>query len=292
MIEYRQILNVAVQHNYHRGGLCRCLDFRPTSETCAAIDRADLLLRKTLHGIELLGNTSRVDALRSMAQDEAEAMSFDFRVHATDPEFRSYTEPFTDAVEAMLYFDNRALDGRGEHSLSAGEFASAADLRPLDAAEFDGVLTPRDRLLPPEFVLRLYAGSGEGSLLDRWPEAGSTAYRIGFVSRSRHWKYYLLGKMINNGSAGAYFIADADQRIEFESGGEQFLSGRKRAWTFRSKQRIPLHENYRFRFQLKQKTRSGETVIIPTLPFASIGQVGRETIAEQETTVSEIYINS
>ena len=154
------------------------------------------------------------------------------------------------------------------------------------------MLSQQDRLLPPEFVLRLFAHSDRGPLLQQWLEPAETLYRIGFDSRRRYWKYYLLGRMLNNGPGQVYFIDDADKRIEFESTGEQVLSNNKRAWTFRSKQQIPLNENYQYRFQLKQKGQNGETVLIPSLPFASVSQMGMETIARQQAIVSEIYINS
>jgi hypothetical protein len=73
---------------------------------------------------------------------------------------------------------------------------------------------------------------------------------------------------------------------------EEMLADNRIAYTFRSKQQIPLNEHYPFRFQLKQKAQGDETVVIPRLPVASVRQVGMEAVAEQVTIVSEIYINS
>ena len=245
-----------------------------------------------MDGIQIVHDRDRIDALRMMALDRQEPLSFDFRVHAMDPEFRSYTEPFAESAGAILYFDNRKAAAPGETWLTAGETVADADLRPADAAEFDGVLDQRQRLMPPEFVLRLYAESEQGPLLEHWLDAEPTVYRIAFASRSRYWKYYLLGRMVSHGPGQDLFIDDADKRIEFESMGEETLPDRKRAYTFRSKQRIPLNEQYRYRFQLKKKGQNGETVLIPSLPFASVRQAGMERIAEQQAIVSEIYINS
>ena len=256
------------------------------------LERAGLLLRNTETGIQLVYDKHQLEGLQMLAQDAAEPLSFDFRVFATDPDFRNYTEPFADAIDAILYFDNRRATGKGDISLTDNETASGDDFRPLDAAEFEDVLKPRDRLQPPEFVLRLYAESERGALLQQWLEDAPTTYRIRFDSRRRYWKYYLLGKIPGSTSEPSFFIDDADRQIEFESIGEEILGGSKRAFTFRSKQQIPLNERYQYRFQLKQKGQNGETVLIPSLPFASIRQVGMETIAQQQAIVSEIYINS
>jgi len=289
---YQTLLSVAVEHRYHSGGRCNCLDFQPTKNTRAVLERAGLLLRNTADGIQLVCDKHRLDGLWMMAQDETEPLSFDFRVYATDPEFRNYTEPFTDATDAILYFDNRRASGTGDISLTDLETASGDDFRSLEAADFEDVLEPRDRLLMPVFVLRLYAESDRGELLQQWLEDGPTTYRIRFDSRRRYWKYYLLGRIPGSASDSSFFIDDADQQIEFESIGEEILGGSKRAFTFRSKQQIPLNERYQYRFQLKQKGQNGETVLIPRLPFASIRQIGMETIAQQQAVVSEIYVNS
>lgn len=289
---YQTLLTVAVEHRYNRGGACRCLDFRPTARTRRLLEQGGMLLRATADGIRIVYDRDRLEALQLLAGNEQDPFSFDFRVFATDPEFRIYTEPYAAAADQILYFDNRAAATAAEVRLGASGQASDADLRPADAAEFDGVLEQRDRLVAPEFVLRLFAESDRGPLLEQWLGDEPTVYRIGFDSRSRYWKYYLLGRILNNGAEPQYFIDDADRRIEFEATGEEFLADRKRAVTFRSKQRIPLNEHYRYRFQLKKKGQNGETVVIPSLPFASVKQVGMERIAEQDAIVSEIYINS
>ncbi len=116
---------------------------------------------------------------------------------------------------------------------------------------------------------------------------------MGFNSRKRYWKYYLLGKMVKGKNSNqGFYIDDADHRVEFETMDEETLSNQSLAYTFRSKQKIPLNERYSFQFQLKQKLQGAETVVIPRLPHAGVGQLGKEEIANQNSIVSEIYINS
>ncbi len=87
-------------------------------------------------------------------------------------------------------------------------------------------------------------------------------------------------------------IVDPDNKVEFETTGEERLPNQSIAYTFRSKQQIPLYERYPYRFELRQKGKAGETTVIPSLPVASVKQFGKDAKAEQEIIVSEIYINS
>lgn len=282
-----------MEHGYNLNGACPCLDFQPAANTRAVFDKAGLLYRKTSDGIEIFYDQSCLDALQMFAQDSQEALSFDFKVYSTDPEFRGYTEPFPGIDGEILYFDNRAAKGSGTNFLNAADVVSTQDFKSTNADDIKALLNARDHLLPPVFVLRIFAETTKGALLQQWLDPEPTVYALRFASRQRYWKYYLLGRMVNNnGSSAGYYVDDPERKIEFESTGEETLSGRKLAYTFRSKQQIPLTENYQYRFQLKRKGQNGETVVIPSLPVASVRQVGKDTVAEQDATVSEIYINS
>lgn len=279
-----------MQHNYNSSGICTCLEFRPVPETAKLIDNLGLLWRKTVDGIELIHDQQRREALDLQAGSEP--VSFDFKVFASDPHFKSYSEPYTGAEIELLYFDNRAADGPGAHELSATGTASQQDLIDANAAEVEDLLTMRDRLTPPVFVLRLFGGE-RGEHLKRWLDGGTQVYTIRFTSRKRYWKYYLLGATVSGKAAqNEYRVVDPDKQIEFEATGEEALADRRMARTFRSKQPIPLNEYYSYRFQLQQQGRNGEAIVIPGLPHPGLGQVGTDTVAQQPATVAEIYINS
>ncbi len=293
MSHYQTLLRVAVEHSYNLNGVCACLNFCATEKTQSLLANAGLLINKTGDGIRIAYDKTRLEALELYAQDPQEPLSFDFKVYSIDPDFKSYTEPYTAAAEGILYFDNHAASGPGKQSLSVSEYVSSKDIKSPDSIEFQGVLSQKDRLLPPEFVLRIFAGNKEGSLLQRWLEPEPVTYSIAFDCRQRYWKYYLLGKLVGkNKSNNGFRVVDPDKQVEFEATGEEWLADRRMAYTFRSKQPIPLNERYPFRFQLKQTDQGDETVVIQRLPVASVRQAGTDTVAEQATVVSEIYINS
>jgi hypothetical protein len=269
------------------------LNFSPTDKTRSLLRNSELLYKDTVNGIQVVCDLARIEALEMYALDQDDPFSLDFKVTSGDPDFKSYSEPFSGAGSELLYFDNRATTGSGNQSITATEFVSRQDLRPLEAAEFEGVLSRRERLTPPDFVIRIFAENDKGSLLKHWLENPPTSYSIKFNSRKRFWKYYLLGRVVGSTAArDELYIFDPDNKVEFETVGEERLSDQSLAYTFRSRQQIPLTEHYPYRFQLRQKGRSGESTVISSLPVATIGQFGRETMADKEVIVSEIYINS
>jgi len=289
MGSYQALLNIAVEHGFYTDGACSCLDFQPTEKTRRIFDNAGLLQKKTADGIQIVYDESRLEALKLYAEDPQEPLCFEFKVYSNDAQFRSYTEPFADMGKGILYLDNRATTaGDGKISLSVFEYVSNDDLKKTDSDELRDMISQRDRLLPPLFVVKIFAETAQASHIEAWLESELTSYSIVFNARQTFWKYYLLGKMANAGS----YIFDPDNQVEFEALGETSLPDRRMALTFRSKQSIPLNEYYDFRFQLKQQGPGGENVLINRLPVACITRTGREVVAEQRMVVSEIYINS
>ena len=293
MSYYQTLLSVAVEHSYNSSGVCPSLNFYPTDRTRTLFANAGLLSRETIDGIQIVYDQDRIEALEMYALDQDEPLSFDFKISSSDPDFKSYTEPYTGAEGEILYFDNRAIVGPGQQVISDSEFVSDKDFRQPGSDELKDLLTQKERLIPPEFVLRIFAHNNKGSLLKQWLGKPPTIYSIRFNSRQRYWKYYLLGKIIRaDNTNNGFRIVDPDNKVEFETTGEERLPNQSIAYTFRSMQQIPLYEQYPYRFQLRQKGKAGETTVIPRLPVASVKQFGKDAMAEQEIIVSEIYINS
>lgn len=286
---YKSLLNIVVEHGFYSSGACSCLNFHPTEQTRRIFENAGLLQRKASHGIQIVYDESRLEALKLYAQDRQEPLCFEFKVYSSDPQFRSYTEPFSDMANGIIYLDNRAITAaEGNISLSAFEYVSKADLKKTDSDELKNIIHHKDRLLPPLFVLKIFAETERFSHIEQWLEPDLTSYSIVFNARQTFWKYYLLGNMARKSS----YIFDPDHQVEFDTLGETSLPDQRVALTFRSKQSIPLNEHYDFRFQLKERAPGGGNVLINRLPVACITQTGREVVTEQRMVVSEIYINS
>ncbi len=293
MSNYQTLFSITVEHDYFQGGACNSLEFIPTEKTTVLCENAGMLCKNKAAGMQVIYDKDRLEALQMYARDPREVLSFDFKIYSRDSDFRSYTEPFAAASDGLLYFDNLTTSGSKAWALSASDQVSGLDFKQFDASELKPVLSPKDRLLPPVFTLRIFSSNKQGSLLAQWLDPEPVLYLIRFASRQRYWKYYLLGRLMQQReSKNPYLVVDADRQVEFEAMGEEQLSDQRRAYTFRSKRRLPLHEQYPYRFQLIQRERNGETVVIDSLPVASIKQFGMDTVAEQASFVSEIYINS
>lgn len=335
---YKTLLSVTLTHSYNQSGVCSCLKFYPSEKTQAVLKNAGLVCKEIGGGIQILYDQSRLEALELYAQDPQEALSFDFKVYSQDPEFGDYTEPFAADADGVFCFDNRATNGSGPQKLpapmhvsfedldraesnerreselrelkkftdlskeEAQEFKTLVDLNDQFLRELNHILSRKDRLQAPEFVLRIYAANQHGSLLEQWLAQAPTVYSIGFNSRKRYWKYYLTGRLVSDLTTSNDFEivattkqakqAKAIKPYEFEATGEKQLSDKRLAYTFRSKTPIPCQETYPFRFELKQKGQSSKIKGIENLPIASNKRVGIDTIDKKPAVVSEIYINS
>ncbi len=287
MAMYQTLLNIRIEHGFYQSGICHSLKFRPTGNTSCLLDNCNLLLKKTDSGIQIIYQTSSLEALQAYAEDETTPLQFDFKVYASDPYFRSYSEPYADRDQRILYFSNQRTQFDVQMGLMQDDYASPQDWISFDAPELQDIIEPEDSLLPPEFVIHISALTEQGLQLEHWLAASTPAYTIAFKSRERYWIYYLLGGMAHDN----YYILDQDRHIEFDALGQVKLADRKQAYAFRSRHSIPLNDYYAYRFQLKERNAGGERVVINRLPVASIAHIGKEVIAERETIVSEIYIN-
>jgi hypothetical protein len=287
------LLSVAVEHNYNLNSICTCLEFTPTKKTQSLLDNAGLIFKKTTDGIRIIYDEDNLECLELYVQDVEEPLSFDFKVYSKDLDFKSYSEPHTIVADSILYFDNLSTSGTGKQNLSVSKFVSSKDVNKMDSTACKEILSQKEQLLPPEFIVRIFANNDKGQLLDQWIGSEATIYSITFDTRRRYWKYYLLGQLVSNKKSSKDFcIVDPDKQVEFEATGEELLSNQSLAYTYRSKQQIRFSDNYPFRFQLRQKNQDDEIVVINHLPVANVKQIGTDTVANQKTVVAEIYINS
>ena len=289
MGSYLPLFGIEVEHTYFSTGWCVGLEFVPTPESRKFIEKAGLLIRHTQSGVRIFFDQHSSEALRLFATDPDEPLRFVFKVFNRRRFFRAYTELTTPEEDAILYFDNQGgkIDVTGRHRLHDADYVSAKDFEKLNSPKIAGILSRKDRLLKPEFIVSVRFGEKEIRILDVASKNAYPTYYLKFRARETFWKYYLLGSMTKKKS----YIADLNNETEFEDTGQTALPGNRIALTFRSKKKIPLQEKSEFRFQLKEKDPNGGKVLIKRLPVASAGQFYREIIDGNEAIVSEIFIN-
>ena len=286
---YLPLFSVEVEHTYFSKGWCAGLDFVPTPDSLMFIEKAGLLIRHTPNGVRVFFDQNSNEALRLYATGTDEPLRLAFKVFAREMFFRAYTEITTPEEDSILYFDNRGggFESTNRFRLHETEFVSAKDFEKLNSPRIADILSRKDRLLKPEFIVSIGLGQKEIQILDAASKTAYHNYYLKFQARETFWKYYLLGSMTKNKS----YIADLNNETEFEDTGRASLPDNRRALTFRSKQRIPLREKSEYRFQLREKNPNGGKVIIRRLPVASAGQYYKELVDGKEAIVSEIFIN-
>ena len=289
MSDYQTLFDIQIAHDYFVGELCACLEYIPTDTTVRIMRNTGLVMRKSNHGFWVAFDRDYRDAMQLQLAETGEGLDLVFKVYTTDPQFRTYTEPFSESTQGVLYFTNRIMPSSANHKarLHAGKVVSTEDFLEVEAEELQGVLDRKDRLIPPVSVIRIHADQRSNPLFDKKNNAKSPSFTVQFTARRTYWKYFLQG---NKADVDA-FIFDPDGRVEFDATGPDRLADGSSVLTYRSKQSIPMNERFDFRFQLKQRKNGIDKVLYKQLPFARAGQTGKEVVAQQAIAVSEIYIN-
>jgi hypothetical protein len=286
---YLPLFSFAVEHTFFSSGTRADLDVLPTLKSSVILKNSGLLSRKTVNGVSIFYDQSRVEALQLYIADRDEPLRFEFKVFSNNKSFDLYTEPTPTQPDAILHFDTNTVtvDQSGRLRLHEQDYVSQKDFAPLTAPLFNDLLSPKDRLVKPTLTVTIHGKDLGIHPPDKFHEMVSKHYYVSFKTREVVWKYYLLGDI---GKTSAY-IADLNNETEFESAGEAVLPDHRTALTFRSKGPIPLRDRSHYRFQLKDRGSGGSKVLIQRLPVASPDQFYLDMIDGEEVMVSEIYIN-
>lgn len=283
MAGYKTLFTVSVAHAYFAGGWWQGLDFALDQATAKLVAGADLLVRRTEHGIGVFFDPDKLLALRLLAAGDAGVLGFRFKMRAQDRTFETYTSPsFRQEGKVLLFRDQgTAADGAtGGIRLGKREVASMDDLEDIDALVAEGALTDRESRVPPDFIMDLAVPLEDAVDTPR-------AYLVRFDARQAFWKYYLLG----NAKREQAFIVDLDSQVEFLPCGEALLPGNKSSVAFRSKERIPISERSGYRFQLREQVNGVTRTLVKRLPVASESRLGRDTIDGKPEIILECFVN-
>ena len=285
---FRPLFEITVEHSYFNGA-CDCLKFVPSIATRRMLGNGGLLLRKYAGGIVMLYDHGRTDAMQYFLEHDADGLNFEFKAYATDPDFKTYTEPFPEKKAQLLYFSNEstAIPTDGEIRLHEPEHVTSMNFTSMNSAPLQDVLIQKDRFMPPVFVVKIHADKRSNPLFDTRFRSRSPRFRLNFAARQTYWKYYLHSDKVDESA----YIHDPEDRVEFEQTGPVKLSDGRTVLTYSSKRPIALNRKYDFRFQLIQHGNGGEKILYRQLPLASVNQIGKELVAKKTNVVSEIYIN-
>ncbi len=302
---YVPLVSVEVSHDFFATGQCQSLVFVPTPVSAIGLDETGLLARTTSHGLQVFYDTALTERLLlSLTQPEV-PVHLAYKVFSRDPCFANYTEPSLFQDDAIVYLATRPAPGTGR--LHAAESVSSGDFARLDDPRVADLLSPRDRLVRPLWLLdvdmacvlpprqdtappRRQARGRAGRLSVASAPASPVVpqvYTVRFKARQTFWKYYLCGEFAREGLA----ITDLDQQLAFTATGQERLANQRLAMTFRSTTPIPLQERPAYRLQLREGGAGNGKVLMRRLPVASAQQLSRDSVGGEQAVIAEVFIH-
>ena len=293
MSQYSHLFGIEIRHSFFSSGLCQDIDVIPTPQTALKLHNGGMLFRGAGSGIRVFYDQERLDSLRMLADDD-DGLNLVFKAYSTDSYFMNYTEGGPAQDDTVRYFEssNAVAGNDGALRLHANEYSGISDFKPLDFPGFQDVLTAKDQLVNPTFVVKINVPKeyvdGLGNDAPGGVSGAPRNYFINFQERQTVWKYYLLGEFARND----VYVADLDNSTEFEPSVSEVLADHRTAWTIRSKTPLPMREQSEYRFQLREHASGNGKVLIRRLPVASAANIGVEQSGSQSFLVSEMYINS
>ncbi|MCP5244474.1 MAG: hypothetical protein H6937_00295 [Burkholderiales bacterium] len=286
MGSYQLLFSVTVEHMYFTDHACKSLEFVPTHATAHLFRQSGLLSRISENRLSVFFEDDKLDTLQLYAQDD---FAFSYKVFSRDSNFSKYTLPAIQPDDAILYFDNQSLnsDKDGRYLLHDGAYVSEADYVELNAPVVTDCFESRDYHVKPSFIVHI-AIQKDSQLLSL--DQGNRQLRqffISFASNKTVWKYYFVGDLARRN----LYIADLDNKIQFEEIGNAVLPGNRTAKMLQSTQAIQMLEQPQQRLQLKESLELRDKVLINRLPNASIHQINGEVINGKIESVSEVYVH-
>ena len=256
----------------------------PTAACKRLLENTGSLLKTNAGSLEIHFNQTKLDVLHLYARDKQEPLVFCFKVFSKDPYVTNYTDLASFPKNSVLFFDNRRAPNPGADSirLNQEQFVSMQDFEALTSERFDKILSKKDRIKKPFFIVNIAVSEAHLSQPDQ-----PKHYGVEFATRKTRWKYYLLNELTQKN----LYISDSKNEVEFEKSNGSNLIGEKSAVVFRSTTALPLLENSHYRFQLKEKNSGNGRTLINRLPVASPDQICLDKLQNEEITASEIFIN-
>lgn len=272
---YQALASVEVSHRYGAEGRVGDLRWQPTAATAAWLRSSGAVVRPGAGRLDVLLPAAQ----RALWQDAA-VPDLVWCVTALAPAFAQVTHGLPPQPGHTFCFDSaqaRPDDDGGAPWLHAGATAGSAEACSTDGPHLRQALGPRERLVPPSFVLSLPWHTLRG---------GGCRWRIAFGARAPVWKYCLLGDW----PAPALQVVDLDHLVQFSEPVAEQLDDGLPLLAFRSADGIELRERAPQRFALHSRVATPPRVVVPRLPVAGTEAFARETLAGVPTLVSAIYV--
>jgi len=130
MGQYRPMFNIALEHDFFRGGKFPGISLKPTAESQKLMHNANLVTRARHDGLTIFYDADYLDTLKLYAEDADEPLKLNFECDAEEQNFHNFTNASLFSVNKTLFFDSNNTDSSfiGKKYLHKHEYASSDDL--------------------------------------------------------------------------------------------------------------------------------------------------------------------
>ncbi|AXG74385.1 hypothetical protein DVK85_09130 [Flavobacterium arcticum] len=242
---FQPVFNIAVWHSYFNDGVCKGLQFIPTSTTQQLVKRYGFLSRQLVNGLEWYANTTTPlpDYLNNIIKATG-LMSFEFDIVTNSQLFYSYTDIDQNWIGQFLYNSKQTTLNQDKDTLQLTPTLQEGDTTIL------GKLT-------------LYFDD----LITLIKNHNTVSYSIQFTARATQWQYYIINRNVkpenNLEIKGKTALTFSNPQNVTTDNGEQAL-------LFTSLSFITLQEKPVYKFDLvsqnKSSTKLSTKVIYKGLP--------------------------
>jgi len=271
---YLPLMRVQVQHGYFEPGRTRHMAFDPSEQTWHLMRRFDVLMRCDGQSMVLHVRDDQLPGLRTECAEVGGALHFQLR--STDPACAQYTAPLPPGQLPTFAPD----PGQGSRLVAQ---TGQGTREPMVAA----TTVLGELMLPMEVGKTADSGPAAEAEGRPNPTVPKMAWTLNVEARSTIWKYWLLGDWLDRDLQ----LVDLAGEIDFAPPVSEALPDGRIAKVIRSRTAIAVQERSPHRFQLRDACSTPSKVLVPRMPTATPGGLGREWQSDDTKWVSEIFVS-
>jgi hypothetical protein len=286
---FELLLSIEVEHDFFsRPGE---LDtwFAPDDGMKRLLDGCGCIVRREGNGFFVHGDARARAAMAQRLEADTELRQFHVRARVADAQFRNYTgrlAPPSAGLPCLRTALAQEPDASGRRRLHRDDCVSRDDTIGFDAEPLRTLMSARERMHPPTFVVSV----DRADLLAVHATRTPGRHVLRFASRATVWHYIFAGEVFAGDEAEELQIVDLDKSVSFEPPRRE-SNAKPPAVRVQSTAPIALKDRHAGRFQLRQGRGDSQRVLIPRLPLASASHFGSETSGSTSNLISEIYVN-
>jgi hypothetical protein len=280
MAGYKRLFDIYITHSFFNNEECSRLLITPISSTANLFYKADLVFNSFRGGISISYNSDFSQALLAYNEDD---IQLTFKIKSNDPYFYNYTDLEHERGKT-LFFDSSLARKEGDNlCLTASDFVTSADERPISDKTFINILARTDKITAPVGIINIGLSNliPDGQVMD---SDLKNRYTIKFKAQQTYWRYYIIQR--NDNVFDDLIIRDSKQEVEFSVSERVKLSNGAFANRIITRQPVLLSEYSDRHFDLIGIKGNQEILLINKLDMPDIKTMAKDG----NNRISDLYV--